>query len=38
MMDSAVASALHGQTMESAGSRMGDGPTAPHPFGKAEFE
>ena len=37
MMDSAVASALHGQTMESAAGKMGDGPTAPHPFGKAEF-
>jgi molecular chaperone DnaK len=38
MMDSAVASALQGQTMESAGNIMGDAPTAPHPFGKAEFK
>ena len=38
MMDSTLAVALQGQTMESAGSGMGDGPTAPHPFGKAEFE
>ena len=38
MMDSTLAVALHGQTMESAGAGMGDGPSAPHPFGKAEFE
>ena len=38
MMDSAVAAALRGETMESAGTKMGQGPTAPHPFGKAEFE
>ncbi len=38
MMDSTLAVALQGQTMESAGSGIGDGPTAPHPFGKAEFE
>src|SRR5208282_833831 len=30
MMDSAVASALHGQTMEAAGATLGEGPTAPH--------
>jgi molecular chaperone DnaK (HSP70) len=38
MMDTAVASVLHGQTMESAGSSLGDAPTAPHPFSKAEFQ
>ncbi len=38
MMDTAVATALHGQTMESAGNTIGEGPTAPHPFSKAEFE
>ena len=31
-MDSTLAVALQGQTMESAGSGLGDGPTAPHPF------
>ncbi len=38
MMDSTLAVALHGQTMESAGKGMGESPTAPHPFHKAEFE
>jgi molecular chaperone DnaK (HSP70) len=38
MMDTAVTSALGGQTMESAGEKLGDGPTAPHPFAKAEIE
>jgi len=38
MMESTLAVALQGQTMESAGKGIGDGPTAPHPFGKAEFE
>jgi molecular chaperone DnaK len=42
MMDSTLAVALHGQTMneagESAGSGFGEAPTAPHPFHKAEFE
>jgi molecular chaperone DnaK len=38
MMESTLAVALQGQTMEAAGGSMGDGPTAPHPFGKAEFE
>ncbi len=37
MMDSTLAVALQGQTMESAGSGIGEGPTAPHPFGQAEF-
>src|SRR5271154_5702786 len=38
MMESTLAVALQGQTMESAGKGIGEGPTAPHPFGKAEFE
>ena len=37
MMDSAVGSALTGQTMEAAGEQMGDGPTAPHPFAPAQI-
>jgi len=36
MMDSAVSGAMKGQTMESVGEKMGDGPTAPHPFAKAQ--
>jgi molecular chaperone DnaK len=36
MMNSAVSTALKGKTMEQAD--MGEGPTAPHPVGKAEFE
>jgi len=36
MMDSAVATALKGKTMDQAD--LGDGPTAPHPVAKAEFE
>ncbi len=35
MMDSAVASALKGKTMETAD--VGEGPSAPHPFAPAEF-
>jgi molecular chaperone DnaK/molecular chaperone HscA len=38
MMDSAVSGALQGKTMESAGENMGEGPSAPHPFAKAEIE
>jgi molecular chaperone DnaK/molecular chaperone HscA len=38
MMDSAVSGALQGKTMGSAGESMGEGPTAPHPFAKAEIE
>jgi molecular chaperone DnaK/molecular chaperone HscA len=38
MMDSAVAGALQGKTMGSAGDAMGEGPSAPHPFAKAEIE
>jgi molecular chaperone DnaK len=36
MMDSAVATALKGKTMDQAD--MGEGPDAPHPVAKAEFE
>ena len=36
MMDSAVSTALKGKTMEEAD--MGEGPSAPHPMAKAEFE
>jgi Fe-S protein assembly chaperone HscA len=36
MMDSAVATALKGKTMDEAD--LGEGPTAPHPMAKAEFE
>ncbi len=38
MMEGAVASALHGETMESAGEKLGEGPTAPHPFAPAEIK
>ena len=37
MMDSAVSGAMKGQTMTQAGASLGDGPTAPHPFAKADF-
>ncbi len=37
MMDSAVGSALTGQTMQGAGEQLGEGPTAPHPFAAPEF-
>ncbi|MFZ0761068.1 MAG: Fe-S protein assembly chaperone HscA [Candidatus Sulfotelmatobacter sp.] len=36
MMDSAVSTALKGKTMDEVD--MGEGPTAPHPVAKAEFE
>src|ERR1700674_688573 len=36
MMDSAVSTALKGKTMDEAD--MGEGPTAPHPMAKAEFD
>jgi Fe-S protein assembly chaperone HscA len=36
MMDSAVSTALKGKKMDEAD--MGEGPTAPHPMAKAEFE
>ena len=40
MMDTDVMAAMKGQTMESAGEQLGanDGPSAPHPFAKAEFD
>ena len=37
MMDTAVSGAMKGKTMESAGESMGEGPTAPHPFAKAQL-
>lgn len=37
MMDSAVSGAMKGKTMESAGESIGKGPSAPHPFAKAEI-
>jgi molecular chaperone DnaK/molecular chaperone HscA len=36
MMDTAVSGAMQGKTMAAAGESMGDGPTAPHPFAKAQ--
>jgi Fe-S protein assembly chaperone HscA len=38
MMDNAVSGAMHGKTMEAAGDDMGEGPTAPHPFAKAQID
>jgi len=38
MMDMDVMDSMKGQTMDAAGESMGEGPTAPHPFAKAEFE
>jgi Fe-S protein assembly chaperone HscA len=38
MMDNAVSGAVQGKTMEAAGESMGKGPTAPHPFAKAEID
>ncbi|MBV8629501.1 MAG: Fe-S protein assembly chaperone HscA [Silvibacterium sp.] len=38
MMDSAVGSAIRGETMESAGEKLGEGPTAPHPIAPAEIK
>jgi hypothetical protein len=35
MMDAAVGSALRGKNMETT--EMDEGPSAPHPIGKAEF-
>ncbi len=37
MMDATVSSALHGQTMETADAKIGDGPAAPHPIAPADF-
>ena len=36
MMDNAVSGAMQGKTMEAAGESIGKGPTAPHPFAKAQ--
>ena len=36
MMDTAVTGAMKGKTMDAAGESMGKGPTAPHPFAKAQ--
>jgi len=36
MMDTAVSGAMKGKTMGAAGESMGEGPTAPHPFAKAQ--
>jgi len=36
IMDSAVSTALKGKTMDEAD--LGEGPAAPHPVAKAEFE
>ncbi len=38
MMDTTLASAMKGQTMESAGEGMGTGPSAPHPFAAAQID
>ena len=38
MMDTAVTSALTGQTMSGASEALGDGPTAPHPFAPAQID
>jgi len=37
-MDNAVSGAMRGKTMVAAGESMGDGPTAPHPFAKAQID
>jgi Fe-S protein assembly chaperone HscA len=37
MMDAAVTTAIKGQTMQSAGDNLGQGPTASHPIAQAEF-
>jgi Fe-S protein assembly chaperone HscA len=38
MMDTAVSGAMMGKTMDAAGKSMGEGPTAPHPFAKAQID
>jgi molecular chaperone DnaK (HSP70) len=38
MMDLEVMGSMKGNTMDSASEKMGDGPSSPHPFAKAEFE
>jgi Fe-S protein assembly chaperone HscA len=37
MMDAAVSSAIKGETMHAAADKLGEGPTAPHPFAPAEI-
>lgn len=37
MMDATVSSALHGETMETADAKIGEGPAAPHPIAPADF-
>jgi Fe-S protein assembly chaperone HscA len=37
MMEGAMLTALKGQTMQSAGDKLGEGPAAPHPIAPAEF-
>ena len=37
MMDNTLLGAVQGKTMEAAGESMGEGPTAPHPFAKAQI-
>jgi molecular chaperone DnaK (HSP70) len=38
MMDMDVMGAMKGKTMDAAGESMGEGPSAPHPFAKAQFD
>jgi molecular chaperone DnaK (HSP70) len=38
MMDQAVSSAIKGETMDSASTKLGEGPTAPHEIAPAEFK
>ncbi len=38
MMDTEVMGAMKGQTMQAASAGLGEGPTAPHPFAKAQFD
>jgi len=38
MMDAAVTGAIGGKTMSAAGESLGQGPTAPHPFAKADIQ
>jgi molecular chaperone DnaK/molecular chaperone HscA len=37
MMDATVSGAMKGKTMGAAGESIGEGPTAPHPFAKAQM-
>ena len=38
MMEQAVSSAIQGETMDSASTKLGEGPTAPHEIAPAEFK